>query len=400
MSCLIMTLDEMLKLSLGTSPLTNIQVAILHSFLKILIQKLNIQTDFVEISGTEVKHLREMMCKAHNPLVDFTVCSDEKLNRDINIYQMEEDINKLTEIVNKLESDLKQHLEAIERCKRPPAMNCLQLRRPKNRPLPEDESFSSDCEDLCTPCDEKSLIACDLLQNQTFLKKLMRRITSPVVDRIFEFETMINMLNEKFQNFLNTAQDEYQKVPLIEDCLRETRSVKKQLDKQHEEFIETMEEIQEMMDGKLDKMHIPALKKYISDKMSNIERKLEAVIQKEQCPKAAGVIMTNLQCLCCTTKVCQKDKVYPVPLLGDVKRFKVKSTSHDPNFCIPQDRPRACGGDHTVIRPNEKTLQKLNLLEDFGDQMNLPHDLTNNVKYFKGLHGRMYRQGPKTDILK
>ncbi|XP_055909685.1 uncharacterized protein LOC129944347 [Eupeodes corollae] len=397
-SCLILTLEEMLKIALGSTPYGHIQLAVLHSFLKIIIEKLKIGTEFVEISGPEIKIIRDMLCRAEDPQINFEACADEKTESDLNILKMEEEINKLSERINKTESDLNQHLEAMEQCKKPPVAKPLHFRRSQGRPFgDEDSSFSSDCEDLCVPCDENNLIACNLLQNQAFLKKLMRRVTSPVIDRIFEFEKMISILNEKFQNFLNTAQDEYQKIPLIENCFSEIRAVKNQLDKHQNEFIETMEEIQEMMDAKLDKLHMPALKKYIIDRMSEINKKLETVIKNEQCPKAAGVILTHLQCLCCTTQVCQKDKDFTVPLLAGFKGSKARpAPTNDlehPHFCIPEDRPRACGGEHTVIRPEEKTLHKSNLLDDFGDQLNLPYYSNKKLKLFKGFHGKMYREG-------
>lgn len=246
----------------------------------------------------------------------------------------------------------------------------------KDRALgePKDEGeLSSECEDLCDPCEPCNENVCNLLKNKDFLKKLMRKTTSPVVDRMFQFEDRIRILAEKFENFLDEAEKEYQRIPLVEDALYRIDVLKSDFIKHQETFLKTMEEIQEMLDDKVHKVHIPPMKKWIQDEFDCLWKAIEELRVIKECPKALGTVLQNLQCLSCHQKVCAMKGTQMLPLLPECHAGKnpldVKEYGRVCYLCC---MPRIPGKDYKDLSP-------------------LKEDPKDKIDFIMGQNGTMYR---------
>lgn len=107
-------------------------------------------------------------------------------------------------------------------------------------------------------------------------------------------------------------------------------------------------EIQEMLDAKLDKCSVGALKQFIQDSISDLEEK----IAKVDCPKslAAGTtikIYKELNCVSCGENVIQG---------GTSSLTQPKLQNHDMKL-ETKASTRNCGGVQTITLPGEKVFR-------------------------------------------
>ncbi|XP_016970377.1 uncharacterized protein LOC108038156 [Drosophila rhopaloa] len=284
-----LTLEEMTRIALGVPELTHVNVAVLHSLLNVLLKKLNCQNDMVSIRGFEGKCMERILEQSKiSPLpfdVEAIVPISEQLDK----------VQELEQRIKQLETKLECHFQQIRICNRV---------KDKKFKIQQAEQYASPCEDLCTVCDEDNKIACSLLGNMDFMKKLMRRIATPILDQMEEVSKKLEKFYITLQAFLKQTEALFKRLELVKQCVVEIENLRALVQEYNLTFIGTMEELQDMLDSKLDKVHMPALKKYIRDRFDDIDRRLRLIEDKDACPRAAGFINTDICCLSCNnTKV-------------------------------------------------------------------------------------------------
>jgi len=259
-------------------------VAVLHSLLNVLLKKLNCQNDVVRISGFEGKCMERILEQSKiSPLpfdVEAVVPISEQLDK----------VKELEQRIKQLECKLECHFQQIRVCNKD---------KDKKYKIHQAEQYASPCEDLCTVCDEDNKIACSLLANMDFMKKLMRRIATPILNQMEEVSRKLERFYITLQNFLKQTEDLFKRLEIVKQCVVEIENLRSLVQEYNLTFLGTMEELQDMLDSKLDKVHMPALKKYIRDRFDDIDRRLRLIEEKDACPRAAGFINTGLCCLSC-----------------------------------------------------------------------------------------------------
>lgn len=365
-------LQDLVKLALGTPELTNVNVAILQSLIEILLKKLNCHNETVSLNAFEAKHLESLLKTAKGSPIVFNDENVEKISEKL------ERLSELQENVAKLDEKLNKHLTEVQ----------AQGQSNLNATCTDLKNWSS-CEDehLCSACDEKNELACAILKNTDFIKKLQRRMAAPIVDRLFDFEAKIEQLNERFQEFIKRAKDIYLNVQLYEKCMAEIEKLNDVVEEQKRHFLMTMEEIQDMLDSKLDKIHVPALKKYIRDNFAKIDRSINDLQDKQKCPRAAGIIMGGIRCASCgNANVCSEIGVLAASMLPDVKAKKPFTKK----FCIPLDET-----DHKLKSYTVQKVVHLEGLEDLKRKKNSSkcHKTKNHFELVEGSDGKLYRKG-------
>lgn len=371
-------LQDLVNIALGSPQLTRVNIAVLQSLIQILLKKLNCQDEAVTLNSYESKHLENMLKSSKTSPLIFNEDSIEMINEKL------ERLDKLQEFVNNLDGKLNRHLEELQR-KSNFGETFFQW----------DNWPSYDCEDLCTTCDPENDMACKILKNTDFLKKLLRRISSPMVDRMFYFEEKIKKLYEEFTRFTEKAEEEFLKIQLLEKCIVEIENLRKKLEEHQTQFMNAMEEIQDILDSKLDKIHMPALKKYIHDNFQHIDSCINNLQDKKQCHRAAGIIVEGIRCVSCgNTGVCSEVGVQSASMLPDVK---VKS----------QNLEKYCGNSSLLkgVDAENKTIPKSLNLGDvikMKEKESLRELEDNHPKYRKGgeefdlvegINGHLYRKG-------
>ncbi|KAI8040434.1 uncharacterized protein LOC128258289 [Drosophila gunungcola] len=280
------TLEEMARIALGVPELTHVNVAVLHSLLNVLLKKLNCQNDMVSIRGFEGKCMERILEQSKiSPLpfdVEAIVPISEQLDK----------VQRMEQRIKKLECQVECHFQQIRICNKT---------KDKKFKVHQAEQYASPCEDLCTVCDEDNKIACSLLGNMDFMKKLMRHIATPILDQLEEVSRKLEKFYLTLQAFLKQTEALFKRLELVKQCVVEIESLRALVQEYNLTFIGTMEELQDMLDSKLDKVHMPALKKYIRDHFDDIDRRLRLIEERDACPRAAGFINSGICCLSCNS---------------------------------------------------------------------------------------------------
>lgn len=279
-----LTLEELARIALGVPELNNVNFTVLHSLLNVLMKKLNCQKDVVTIGGFEGKCLERLLERSKISPLPFDV---ENIVPITNELKRVEDMEKR---MASLEKKLDAHFQQIRVC------NKVNSKKYQKEIW---EQYASPCEDLCTVCDEDNKVACSLLQNMDFMKKLLRCIASPMIDQIEEIQKGLNVFYETLKNFLKKTEAVFERLEIVKQCVIEIENLRELVKEYNLTFIGTMEELQDMLDSKLDKVHMPALKKYIRDHFDDIEHRLSKIEDKDTCPRAAGFVNTGIRCISC-----------------------------------------------------------------------------------------------------
>ncbi|XP_061391989.1 uncharacterized protein LOC133327487 [Musca vetustissima] len=358
-------LQDLAKIALGSADLTNVNIAVLQSLIEILLKKLNCQSEAVILSSFEGNKLQNLLNQSKlSPLA----IDDEKIEVISDKLQR---LLKLEQVVQTMDEKLSCHLEESSR-----------QSNQNETTLQLDNWQNFNPEDLCTICNPDNVIACKLLKNTDFLKKLLRRISAPMVDRVFQLENKIAALEKEFNAFIARTEEHYLKIQLLEKCLHEIELLRKKINENQTQFICVMEEVQDMLDAKLDKIHVPALKKYIKDNFLRISREINDLQAREECPRAAGIIMSGLQCMSCgSANICRDVGSQSVAMLPDSsKKLDSALLKHcatpSPNDNISKRKKikaisKSVGVENISSRWNAKATcgvvkgEKLQLLEGF-----------------------------------
>ncbi|KAM7358004.1 uncharacterized protein ACRADG_003129 [Cochliomyia hominivorax] len=367
-------LKDLAQIALGTPELNNINIALLQSLMEILLKKLNCENEEVSLNAYEARHLENMLKSAKLSPLAF---NDD--NVEIIAPKLER-LDNLQQCIKKLDEKVSKHLEEIQR------------KSNFGETAVSWENWSSyGCEDLCTTSDPENEMACKLLKNTDFLKKLLRRISSPMVNRMFYFEDKISKLNEEFSNFIQKAEEEFLKIQLLEKCILEIESLRQTMEENETQFLNTMEEIQDMLDSKLDKIHMPALKKYITDNFKRIDLNINRLNEKKECQQAAGIIMEGIRCVSCgNSKVCSGIDVPPTSILPDITIKPQKIDKHCGRLPVKSSRIKSLNLGDVV---NIKVKRSLRDLENVENYFPTCRKAGEDFDLVEGVNGHLYRRG-------
>ncbi|XP_064542685.1 uncharacterized protein LOC135431460 [Drosophila montana] len=279
-----LTLEQLARIALGVPEMNHVNVAVLHSLLDALMKKLACQQDLVTIGGFEGKCLERLLERSKISPLPFDVATIVPISTEL------DKVEAMEQRLATLELKMNAHFQQIRVC------NKVNTKKYHKQLW---EQYASPCEDLCTVCDEDNKIACSLLQNMDFMKKLLRRIASPMIDMVEQIQKDLNKFYETLREFLRKTEELFERLELVKQCVIEIENLRELVKEYNLTFIGTMEELQDMLDSKLDKVHMPALKKYIRDRFDNIDQRLFKIEDKDSCPRAAGFINTGIRCISC-----------------------------------------------------------------------------------------------------
>ncbi|CAD7003258.1 unnamed protein product [Ceratitis capitata] len=272
------TLEEMAKIALGAPELTSASIHALHILIELILKKLDCQNDVVSLKGIESDCLVKLL-KESKP-AQLTA------------------VTKLEKSVEEVKSKLENHIQTARKFSHLSQMKY---------DLKDWEKYKVHSESTCAPCGKELNLAC-----------FMRRIAEPMILSFFEFEEEIKCLNEDMNDLILHAVANLEKLALVEGCLQAVEDLKEKIDQHNLKFLGTMEEVQDILDFKLDKLQIPALKRYITINLNRIEARIAVIQNKVDCPKPPGIISSGLRCLSCGEhQVCAEKGVHTVSLLPD-----------------------------------------------------------------------------------
>ncbi|XP_046587875.1 uncharacterized protein LOC124293023 [Neodiprion lecontei] len=190
-----------------------------------------------------------------------------------------------------------------------------------------------------------------------------------------------------------------------------------------------LDEVQQEIEGKLDKIEISPLKEFVNNKLKTLQEKLKTLSDLKHESEAAGTkkLLRDVQCLSCDKNVVMKMQegavfhAEPMPCTRSMKPYltyeldqvrkqqrrlphgrnmiqfeaamqeearKVRPPREDSLAKSPRDHlcNRYCGGSHTVTTPQQRVMRMGHFLTQWGPEA---IQLTEGV--IRGTDGQMYR---------
>lgn len=321
-----LTLQDLTKIALGAPELTSVNIAALHSLLEMLLKKLNCQNETVTLDDCACIELNEILAQSQKSPLAF---NDETLT---NIDNQLQSIKKLQKRINVVDTDLRSHLERSLPCQK------KYYAQTSEATIKTEEWSNYGCEEICTLCLENfgHNVACHFLQHNDLLRNLLRRISQPIVDRVIYFEEKVERLDKAFTKFMQKVEEANLKLTLIHTCITEMEQLRIKMNENHSQFLTTMEEVQDMLDSKVDKLHMPAQKQYFQERFRNLERNFRIMEDKKRCPRVSGFIDTGVRCVSCgSEKIGANVDNEVLPMFPDYKskpRFRRKKCVCEKHF--------------------------------------------------------------------
>lgn len=162
-----------------------------------------------------------------------------------------------------------------------------------------------------------------------------------------EFKNHLTTLKDDFEILRKERDDEQTKLTYEMTALK--KLICEQLNTYERDLVKCMTEFQGMLNTKFNKCDVVELEKYLTDKLSILDDKIENV----ECKRAIAAgctkkIFKDINCISCGDKVIQIDDVASPQML-------IKSTKEPlHNVKLPT---RLCGGKHTITTPHERVFK-------------------------------------------
>ncbi|KAI8126421.1 hypothetical protein CVS40_3717 [Lucilia cuprina] len=289
------TLDELAKIALGAPELTNEHLSVLQSLLIILLQKLNCHNETVRIQGFPAKCIQKLLNETTSEVkYDFQMTTIKSYEEKWKLLEKLE--NKTQEIDDKIEG----HFEEIH---------------------------------LCTLYTKHNKERCLMVGNSVFNVGLRNRVSIFLVERVKEYETKIDSMVDKLKEIKQLVNKAAGKQKCIEYMVNDIEDIRSCLNKNEQVFREAMLETQEMLNCKLDRVTLPAMKKYLEQRYAEINEFLKE-LQKEsrKCHILKPMLMEDKNsCLSC-------GRHRKLVLGKQVQSMKTSDETGDKCFCFNLQR--------------------------------------------------------------
>ncbi|XP_050337436.1 uncharacterized protein LOC126763732 [Bactrocera neohumeralis] len=293
---------------------------VLHSLLDLLLKKLNCEDERVSISGYEAKQIEEILqTTSISPIIFQEENFDVVLEKFENIDEMEKQLNET-------EAKLSEHLIGIRRfLKRFETLEPFRF---------DDDDYYELCEDLCSTLDPDVKIACETLARSMFLKSILMRMCHPILKAYHAIEKKLCVLEVEVCALMKRLDKIFDSFQLVTVVQSEYEWCRVELDRVHGTFLKALNEIQDILDAKVNKCQMLQLKEYVTERLNDIWVKLNKLRIEGRCQRASAVVI---------------DKQTPVST--EAARKTVKT-------------PCVCDGVHLQLAKEQKLLERMRRIDN------------------------------------
>ncbi|XP_017494432.1 PREDICTED: uncharacterized protein LOC108382578, partial [Rhagoletis zephyria] len=157
----------------------------------------------------------------------------------------------------------------------------------------DEEEHYELCEDICSTLDPDVKFACDALRQSSFLKNILLRMCHPIVKAHFAIEDKITTLESAIRSLKQRLDNTFDAFSLIDKVELELGRCHIEFDKLHASFMKALNEIQDILDAKVNKCQMLQLKNYISERLDIIYEKLNKLASEGRCKRACAIVFED-----------------------------------------------------------------------------------------------------------
>lgn len=314
------TLQQLANMALGGEQLTSVNTMVLHSLLDLLLKKLNCENEKVSISGYEAKQIEQLLNTSSISPIIF-----KEENFDV-ILEKFDNIDELEKQLNETEEKLSEHLIGIRRfLKRFETLEPCRF---------DDDDYYELCEDLCSTMDPDIKIACETLARSNFLKTILMRMCHPILKAYHAMEKKLCVLEGEVCALIKRVDETFDNSHLINVVQLEFEWCRGELDRVHSSFMKALNEIQDIIDAKVNKCQMLQLKEYVTERLDAIWLKLNKLGIEGRCQRASAIVI---------------EKQMPASAVTPKKISKT---------------PCSCDGVHLQLAKEQKLLERMRRIDN------------------------------------
>ncbi|XP_014097285.1 uncharacterized protein [Bactrocera oleae] len=314
------TLQQLANIALGGEQLTGVNTVVLHSLLDLLLKKLNCEDEKVSISGYEAKQIEKML---HTTSISPIIFKEESF--DV-VLEKFENVDEMEKQLHETEEKLSDHLIGIRRfLKRFDTLEPFRF---------DDDDYYELCEDLCSTLDPDVKTACETLARSTFLKTILMRMCHPILKAYHAIENKLCVLEGEVCALMKRLDETFDSFQLVGVVQSEFEWCRVELDRVHSSFFKALNEIQDILDAKVNKYQMLQLKEYVTEHLDAVWIKLNKLRIEGRCQRAFAVVI---------------DKETPSSTVPAKKNVKTS--------CV-------CDGVHLQLAKEQKLLERMRRIDN------------------------------------
>lgn len=363
-------------MALGAPKINEINISILHCLFNILLKKLDCQYEKVEMDGQEAACLQLLLRKSRIARLPFNTDKVELLSHKM------KKLTHLREHQKHLEDQLNEHLEEIRACNN---------KDNDMYSLNDWSKYCGPCEWYCTNAETETDVYCNLLENYNFITKVKRIVEEPVIGPILNMRKRIEELHVQLLDYRRRLDEKSKLWSYIEYIATDIDKFSQLIALEKRSFQHAMEELQRMMDGKMYKVVLPTLKKYIQTETEKINEVCNMLKKKDSCDTPKAFSDTPTTCLSCRGELtCTRRPILIAPQRSaevvDVRKRKMAESCSRTGPCLAKEK-------------ENELLQRLKIINERTEEAIINTEMTkscyvqsNQFELFQGTNGVYYRK--------
>uniref|UniRef100_A0A034W1X7 Uncharacterized protein n=1 Tax=Bactrocera dorsalis TaxID=27457 RepID=A0A034W1X7_BACDO len=370
------SLKDLLQMALGAPKIGEINISILHCLFDILLKKLDCQYEKVEMDGQEAACLQSILRKSRIAPLPFNTDKVELLS---------DKMKKLAHLrahQKQLEDQLNEHLDEVRACNNKDS---------DMYSIKDWSKYCGPCEWYCTNAETKADVCCNLLENYDFITKVKRIVEEPVIGPILNMRKRIEELHVHLLDYQRRLEEKSRRLAYIEYVANDVDKFSQLISLEKQSFQQAMEELQRMMDGKMYKVVLPTLKKYIQTETEKINEVCAMLKKKESCDSPKEFSGAPKTCLSCRGELtCTSRPILIAPQRSaevvDVRKRKIAEACSRIGPCLAKEQEK-------------ELLQRLKVINERTEEAKIKREMSkscyvqsDHFEVFQGTNGVYYRK--------
>uniref|UniRef100_A0A0A1XJD0 RNA-binding protein AU-1 n=1 Tax=Zeugodacus cucurbitae TaxID=28588 RepID=A0A0A1XJD0_ZEUCU len=257
-----LSLEDLLQIALGTESLTGVNTIVLHSLLDLVLKKLGCENEKISISGYEAMVIDKLLKESSiSPLV-----FDSIQMKTVNQFDC---LSQLERTVDELEEKIDKHLEEVRND---------EPTRSSNDSFPNLPILSK--EHICSTCDPAMKDICNLFADSKFKQSIFEKTILPVYKRLQAMSKKLEDFEIEFVTWLEFMEQYLENISQKDTVVIRILEVDDELTKYRDHFMRTMEDLQDILDTKVDRCDVFSLEIVVDQRVDDIRRTIREYIAK------------------------------------------------------------------------------------------------------------------------
>lgn len=258
-----LSLEDLLQIALGTESLTGVNTIVLHSLLDLVLKKLGCENEKISISGYDAMVVEKLLQESSISPLPLGSNQTRKPVKQLDC------LNQLENIINDLEEKLDKHLQEVQ--------NEGSLRSFNN-------SFSNSPiffrEHICSTCDPDMKNICNFIADAKFKHTILEETILPVYKHLQAMSKKLEDFEIEFVKWLEFMEKHLENIKLKDTVMIGILEVGYGLTTYRNEFMNAMENLQDILDTKVDRCDILSLQIVVDQRVKDIQRTICEYIAK------------------------------------------------------------------------------------------------------------------------